>query len=53
MFKQIVRNYASIMSNNRDILFNKINITSDDWFNYLTNEQLVKLGSLIKHKHQS
>jgi ankyrin repeat protein len=47
-FKQIVRNYASIMSNNRDILFKKINISIDDWFIHLTNEQLVKLSKFIK-----
>jgi hypothetical protein len=47
MFKQIVRNYASIMANNRDILFKKINITTDDWFNHLTNEQLVSIGNII------
>jgi hypothetical protein len=46
-FKQIVRNYASIMSNNRDILFKKININIDDWFNHLTNEQLVKLSQIL------
>jgi len=42
-FKQIVRNYASIMSNNRDILFKKIKINVDDWFNHLTKEQLLAL----------
>jgi hypothetical protein len=47
-FKQIVRNYASIMSNNRDILFKKINISIDDWFIHLTNEQLVTLSKFIK-----
>ena len=47
MFKQIIRNYASIMANNRDIIFKKINITTDDWFNHLTNEELVKLKEFI------
>ena len=47
MFKQIVRNYASIMANNRDTLFKKINISTDDWFNHLSNEQLVKLNEFI------
>lgn len=46
-FKQIVRNYSSIMSNNRDILFKKININIDDWFNHLTNEQLTILASQL------
>jgi hypothetical protein len=47
-FKQIVRNYASIMSHNRDNLFKKININVDDWFNHLTNDQLVALGTSVE-----
>jgi len=46
-FKQIVRNYASIMSNNRDNLFKKADITIDDWFNNLTNNQLITLETNI------
>jgi hypothetical protein len=42
-FKQIVRNYASIMSYNRDIIFKKSNILVDDWFNTINNEQLLTI----------
>jgi ankyrin repeat protein len=46
-FKQIIRNYASLMANIRDNLFNKSNLILDDWFNNINSEQLSVLSSNI------
>ena len=46
-FKQIIRNYAAIMANNRDNLLKKINLTLDDWFNNITHDQLLLLAQKL------
>jgi ankyrin repeat protein len=46
-FKQIIRNYASIMANNRDNLLKKSDLTLDDWFNNITHDQLLSLAQKV------
>ena len=43
-FKQIIRNYASIMADIRDNLLKKNKLTLDDWFNMITQDQLFSLA---------
>jgi len=42
-FKQIIRNYASIMADVRDNLLKKNKLTLDDWFNTISQDQLFSL----------
>ena len=46
-FKQIIRNYAAIMANNRDNLLKKSDLTLDDWFNNITHDQLLSLAQKV------
>ena len=48
-FKQVVRNYANQMANERDILLKKANLTIEDWFNNISLLDLEKLEKLIKN----
>ena len=47
-FKQIIRNYANIMANNRDKILKKSNLTIEDWFDSITNDDLEKIQSKIR-----
>lgn len=46
-FKQVVRNFASIMSDQRDTLLKKNKLTLDDWFNTITSTQLFSLAQTV------
>jgi len=46
-FKQIVKNFASIMADIRDTLLKKNKLTLDDWFNTITHDQLRFLSQTL------
>jgi len=46
-FKQIIRNYANLISSIRDKIFKKSNIELDDLFNNISNEDLIKISKNI------
>jgi hypothetical protein len=48
MFKNIIRNYANLMSDIRDNILTKSNITLDDWFTSVTDQQLETININIK-----
>jgi ankyrin repeat protein len=48
-FKQIVRNYASMMADVRDTLLKNNKLTLDDWFNTISHDDLHSLSLSIKN----
>ena len=48
-FKEVIRNYANLMSSVRDKLFKKSNIEIEDWFSLLSSEKLNELTLSIKN----
>jgi ankyrin repeat protein len=50
-FKEVIRNYANLMSSIRDTLFKQSNIEIEDWFTSISSEKIIKLEKCIKAMH--
>jgi hypothetical protein len=47
-FKQIIRNYGNIMANDRDKILKKSNLTIEDWFDSITNDNLETIQTSLR-----
>jgi hypothetical protein len=48
LFKQVIRNYANLMSSIRDKIFKVSKIDLEDWFSSVSNEKLDELSKNIQ-----
>jgi hypothetical protein len=48
LFKQVIRNYANLMSSIRDKIFKESNLELEDWFSSVSNDKLIELSKNIK-----
>jgi ankyrin repeat protein len=49
LFKQVIRNYANLMSSIRDKIFKESKLELEDWFSSISNDKLIELSKNI-HK---
>ena len=48
LFKQVIRNYANLMSSIRDKIFKESKLELEDWFSSVSNDILIELSMNIK-----
>lgn len=48
LFKQVIRNYANLMSSIRDKIFKESKLELEDWFSSVSNDKLIELSKNIK-----